>query len=149
METDKDLKQYELAVLVKNEEDLAGIAAFLGQHQATVTGEPKIKKIALAYPVKKVKEAFFASYLFTALPDNAKAMEQDFAVRHEVLRAMIINAVTPNERRAPMGDIAALRRRAKPMTRTTAPATTAPKQAAPAGAVTNEALEKRIEEILQ
>src|SRR5579862_5590490 len=115
--TDKDPKQYELAILVKSEDQLPEVAAFLGQHQATITGEPKIKKIALAYPVKKEREAFFGSYLFTALPGDAKKLEQDLAKRQDILRAMIINAVPANESRPSVGDIAALRRRPKVMSR--------------------------------
>ncbi len=146
MENEKDSKNYELAVLVKTEDELAGIAAFLGQHEATITGEPRVKKIALAYPVKKQREAVFASYLFSALPANAKALEKDLNLRQEVLRSMIIIPPAPQAGEGSrFAGVESMGRRPMRAPRA-ATAPTAPKPAAP---ITNEALEKKIEEILK
>jgi len=156
METDniKDPKNYELAILLKSEEQVTEMSAYLGQHQATLSGEPKVKKLALAYPVKKEKEAIFVSYLFSAIPTDAKKLEQDLAVRTDVLRSMIIIAVPAEEGRVSMGDAPFARRRSmSPRTNTrpaAAPAVPSAPRPAPSPAhLTNDALEKKIEEILQ
>jgi len=145
MDNQKDPKNYELAILVKTEEELVGIAAFLGQHSATITGEPKVKKLTLSYPVKKQREAVFASYLFSAEPANAKALEKDLSLRQDILRSMIIIPPKPQSQESrPMGEMPGVRR---PMVRTPRPAV-GTKPAAPA-AISNEALEKKLEEILK
>ena len=146
MENEKDQKNYELAVLVKTEDELVGIAAFLGQHEATITGEPRVKKIALAYPVKKQREAVFASYLFSALPSNAKALEKDLSLRQEVLRSMIIIPPAPQTMDNRSMGVEPANRRPMRAPRTTIGTVATPKPAAP---ITNEALEKKIEEILK
>jgi ribosomal protein S6 len=151
---DKDPKNYELAILVKSEEQLPEIVAFLGQHEATIAGEPRVRKIALAYPVKKETEAVFASYLFSAVPSQAKKLEQDLAVRQDILRSMIIIAIPVEDTRTTSNEGASYApRRPRPTTRPSEPtssAPAAPKSAAPAPEhLTNDALEKRIEEILK
>ncbi len=144
MDSDKDPKNYELAVLVKSEEQLSEVAAFLGQHQATISGEPRAKKIALAYPVKKEREAVFVSYLFSALPSDAKQLEKDLAMRQDILRSMVLVAIPTSGTYNPTGEAPASYRRPS---KTTRPA--AAPAAKPASALSNEALEKKIEEILQ
>ncbi len=142
----KDPKNYELAILLKSEDQVMEISAFLGQHQATLSGEPHIKKIALAYPIKKEREAIFVSYLFSATPDNAKKLEKSLSMRVDVLRSMIMIATPAEEGRSQLGDPSFARR----LPRAAAPATATP-VAKPAAAshLTNDALEKKIEEILQ
>ena len=51
-----DKKDYELAVLVKTEDDLAPVMALVRQHNAEIVAEPRAKKLALAYEIKKNKE---------------------------------------------------------------------------------------------
>ncbi len=148
----KDPKPYELGVLLKNEDDLAAVLAFLGQHGATMTGTPNPKKVALAYPVKKHTEAVFVSCLFFAEPQNAKMLEKDLSVRPEILRSILIANPPAEEKRQPGFDAALPRRRTvrtpfrsssakAPEGRPSAPAAPSP--------LSNEALEKKIEEILK
>jgi ribosomal protein S6 len=146
----KDPKQYELGTLLKTEDDLAGLLAFLAQHGATVTGTPNPKKVALAYPVKKQKEAVFVSCLFSAEPQNAKAFEKDLARRPEILRSILIANPPAEEKRQPGFDAALPRRRTtRTAYRSPAPSAAKPATAPAPGPLSNEALEKKIEEILK
>lgn len=144
---EKDKKEYELAVLVKNEDDLAPVVTLVRQHNGEIAAEPRTKKLALAYEIKKHKEAIFAYFNFKADTADAKSLEQDLNTKAEVIRHLIIASPAPAESHdRDRGDgPGASKRRVRVMR----PATGAPeaKPAAPKP-LSNEALEKKIEEIL-
>jgi ribosomal protein S6 len=139
---EKDKKEYELALLLRSEADLAPILMLVGQHNGEPMGEPRAKNLVLAYEVKGRKEAVFAVCNFKAMSDEAKGIETDLNSRQEVLRHMIIASPAPAERA--MSTLPPRERKGRPM-RTT------PMEARPAAAkpLSNEALEKKIEEISQ
>jgi ribosomal protein S6 len=141
---EKDPKIYELAVLLKSEDDLAAIGSFLKEHKAAMEGEVKSKKIALAYPISKHTEAIFVNGRFSALPENAKQMEKDLTLRPEVLRSLILTIKTTQKAiRAMGGD------RTTPRIPRTPATSTVSREASSGSALSNEALEKKIEEILK
>ncbi len=158
--TERDKKSYELAILVKTEGELSGIAAIVGQHSAELVGELVPKKIALAYPIQKQKEGIFAYGTFRAYPEDAKKLEEDLRTRKDVLRFMIL-VLKANAMAAVPGTALAPRRRPMgpggsggPMGSGTSgialgrPSTAVETRPAP-GPLSNEALEKKISEILQ
>ncbi len=137
-------KEYELAVLVKNEEDLAALASLVRQHNVDTAVELRPKRLTLAYEIKKQKEAVFAYGMFRAAPADAKNLEQDLQARGDVLRFMIMKASPVAAMPAIVTDGSAPARR-RPRVGYPAPEV---KPAAPK-ALSNEALEKKIEEILK
>ncbi|HVM77342.1 MAG TPA: 30S ribosomal protein S6 [Candidatus Paceibacterota bacterium] len=144
---DIDKKEYEISLLLKNEADLANVLTLVGQHGGEISSETKARNLALAYEIKKHKEAVFAYCNFRAYPDDAKNLEHDLNSRTDVLRFMIIASPPAAEKISPMGPGAPRRPRRAP--RTAAPtgdATAKPQAPRP---LSNEALEKKIEEILQ
>jgi len=147
---EKDKKEYELAVLVKTEEDLAAVTALIRQHNGEMVFEFRPKKLALAYEIKKNTEAIFAYCNFHAAPEEAKALESDLNVKAEVIRFMVIASPAPaesTERQAmPPG---AMPRRPRVMRPVSNDVAAAPAKPAPSKPLSNEALEKKIEEILQ
>jgi len=146
---EKDKKEYELAVLVKNEDDLAPVVTFVRQHNGEVAAEPRAKRLTLAYEIKKNKEAVFAHFNFKALPEEAKILEQDLNSKGEVIRFLVIAspapAMSPEDRAA--SALAGGPKRRTRIVRGAGPAAeTKPPAPKP---LSNEALEKKIEEILQ
>jgi ribosomal protein S6 len=145
---DKEKKLYELALLLKNEEDLAGILAFLKQANGEVASEPRAKRLMLAYKIKSHTEAVFVSLTFHAFPDDAKNLEEDLNTRQEVVRFMVMKALPPSAQ--PTGPMTAMppMKRGRPAgIRAGAPGESKP--ASRPAPLSNEALEKKIEEILQ
>jgi ribosomal protein S6 len=139
---EKDKKEYELAVLVKNETDVAPIVALVGKHGAEGISEPRAKRLGLAYEIKKQNEAVFASFTFKAYGDGVKELESELNIRPDVLRFLIIasppvmehstSTIPPHERQS------------------SRPVRNSFTEAKPASRpLSNEALEKKIEEILQ
>jgi ribosomal protein S6 len=141
MEEEKDRTLYELALLLKNEDDAARAAQWIEQHNGELVGEPRVKKLALAYKIKGFAEAAFLSCTFRAAGADAKSFEHDLRTQPEVIRSLIMIAIPPNERRDPMAAPAfATQRR---MSRSVAEPRPVPSQP-----LSNEALTKKIEELL-
>jgi ribosomal protein S6 len=148
---EKDKKEYEIAVLVKNEEDLASVVELVRQHNAEIGAGPHAKKIALAYEIKKNKEAVFAYYAFQATSEDVKNLEHDLNTKAEVIRSLIIaSPATSGAGETPTTPLAAGAPMRRPRITRTSPVT--PSESSRPSAprpLSNEALEKKIEEILQ
>jgi ribosomal protein S6 len=148
---EKDRKEYELALLLKSEENLAGVLKLVAQHNAEGVSEPRAKRLQLAYEIKKHTEAVFVYFTFKAFGDDIKALEHDLNIHADVLRFMVIASPAPAERTA----TSAMPPREERRPRTTgygsasAPAAETARPAAAPKPLSNEALEKKIEEILQ
>ncbi len=147
---EKDKKEYELGVLVANEDDVAPVMTALRGHNGEVSVEPRAKRLTLAYEIKKHKEAVFAYCTFKAVPTDVKNLEQDLRTKNDIIRFLIVKTPKPDlaaERRTFTPAESATQRRTRTMRPGVAPSADA-KPAAPKP-LSNEALEKKIEEILQ
>ncbi len=148
---EKDKKEYELALLLKNEDNLAGVVALVGQHNGEGLSEPRAKRLQLAYEIKKLNEAVFVYFTFKMFGDDMKALEHELNTKGEVLRFMVIASPAPAER--PSASLMPHDRRSS--SRSSAPrssatsASSAEPKPAPSRPLSNEALEKTIEEILK
>ena len=148
---DKDKKEYELALLLKSEDNMAGVLALVAQHNGEGASEPRAKRLQLAYEIKKHTEAVFVYFTFKSFGDDMKALEHDLNSHADVLRFMVIASPAPAERTATSAMPPREERRGRSSTPYTAPAA-APAETprpAPTKPLSNEALEKKIEEILQ
>ena len=135
----EDKKDYEIGFLLRNEGDAQEIIKLLKQHEAEITFEGPLKKIALAYKIEHTLEAYFGYLHFKLSPEKVSDLDRDLKNKPAILRFLII---TPPfvKMRAQTG----LRPRdAQPVQ--PQPATVATS----ASPLSNEALEKKIEEILQ
>ncbi len=149
MNEDKEKKLYELAILVKDEADMQGVLALLTQYNAEALSEPRAKKLALAYKIKKHTEAIFVSLTFRVFPDDAKNLERDLVTRKEIIRSLIMVAPKVSERPTTATPSFPSMRRGRPTTPYATSAPAAEAKPAPSRPLSNEALEKKIEEILQ
>ncbi|HVN26047.1 MAG TPA: 30S ribosomal protein S6 [Candidatus Paceibacterota bacterium] len=142
---DIDKKEYEISFLVASEPETQGVLALIGQHGGELSSELKARNLALAYEIKKHREAVFAYVNFKAYPEEAKSLEGDLNARQDVLRFMVIASPAAAEKPVMLGGPMRHRR---PM-RGAAPAADAPSRPQAPRPLSNEALEKKIEEILQ
>ena len=147
---EKDKKEYELALLLKSEDNLAGVLTLVGRHNADGITAARAKRLQLAYEIKKHTEAVFVYFTFKMFGDDMKSLETDLNTHADVLRFMVIASPAPAERTA----TSAMPPREERRPRSSAPyiASAAPSETprpAPSKPLSNEALEKKIEEILQ
>lgn len=132
-------RYYELGFLVKNE-NTEPVARVLQTNKAAIYEEGDLTKIILSYPIKKEGAAFFGYCRFTGLPEAAIAIKEALKFEPEVLRAILIklpaNTLTKSAKAASAEGKRIIRRREAE-----------PKKDGETG-LTNEDLEKKIEEIL-
>jgi ribosomal protein S6 len=142
MENEKDKKNYELAYLAKNEEAAHEVSEMVKSVGAEVSFEAPLTKLPLAYPVKKEKAAHFGYMHFISDPGLIADLDRSLKTLPSVLRFLII---TPpfvksqgrSERPASSGSA--------PRAKFATPRMSQPKPTP----LSNEALEKKIEEILK
>jgi ribosomal protein S6 len=141
---EKDKKEYELGALILREEELPGVLALLAEHHAEITSEARAKKLIFAYEVKGHNEGVFVSVTFKAYGDEVKALEHDLGLRNDVLRAIVVKLPKLSARPVPASGAPSSAGGERPHTGRPA---AEPRAAAPKP-LSNEALEKKLEEIL-
>ncbi len=135
-------RKYEIGFVIKTE-DASVISQSLKNRGFAVLVENPIEKIQLAYPIKKENYAYFCYFHFEGDPAAIKNLKADLKLNPEVLRYLII---TPPFIKKPAW------RQSPPDRISEEPKfiPSAVKQYLPVESIlTNEALEKKIEEILK
>lgn len=131
----EDKKEYEISFLLKHEGDAQEVLKLLKQHGAEITFEGPLKHLQLTYKIKHHTEASFGYLHFKLAPGHLAELNHDLGTKPAIIRFLII---TPPFMRA---RVSQPKREAPPIQ-----PSTQPKSALP---LSNEALEKKIEEILQ
>ena len=148
---EKDRKEYELGILLAKEEDLPGVLALLASHHVENASEARSKKLTLAYEIKGHTEAVFTSLTFKAFGDEVKALEAELALRPDVIRSLVVKTPKPSKHPVGTGVPSSAPVEKYPRTASrpgTAPAAAEPRHEVSSKPLSNEALEKKIEEIL-
>lgn len=145
----KDQKQYEISFLAVSEKGKDEILKTLQKFQGAVSFESPAGRLNLSYQIKRQKSAFFGYFHFSALTEAIKKISEDLKLNAEILRFLIITP--PIAKQAPMSQRARMRIRRVAL----------PKEAKEElkkaeivkseikSVLTNEELEKKLEEILK
>jgi small subunit ribosomal protein S6 len=129
---------YEISFVLK-EEDASPVKKIFSGHGAEIGSEEELRKIQLAYPMKKKEYGFFGSFRFEAGAEELKKIFSDLKLADGVLRYMVVRREEKKEE-------------SRERSRVSQPAVykkTEELKRHPEPALTNEELEKKIEEILQ
>lgn len=143
------MKNYEIGFLLKDEKDSKEILETLNRQQAKlINPEEHLSRIWLAYPIKKESFAFFGYIYFSANPNNLKEMERELKLNKKLLRFIIISQ--PVMEVSTRQSVRTVRRKAIPPTpfKIIEPAQPI-RKVEPSPILSNEELEKKLEEILK
>ena len=132
------VNDYEVSFLTKTEDAAERVVGFVGQHVAVGLKSPA-RRIMFSYPIKKETGGCFVFLSVRGEPENIKQLERDLKTNADVLRSIIIRLRT--------GKAGAVAATSAPKTRQ-APSRPRPEASSPMP-LSNEALERKIEEILQ
>lgn len=145
MEETKDKKEYEIGFLVKNESDAQTIRQFLVEHGAEIISEGLPKEINLAYKIKKETKAWFGFFRFQIEPTTTVFLKKELRTFSFVLRFLILRSV----KKAPSPTVSAPKKKKLTKTFPRAKEKSQLEEKAPPSPLSNEEIEKKIEEILQ
>lgn len=139
-------KEYEIAFLVKEEQDAQNIKQDALRFEFSITEQGETKRITLAYPIEKEQGAWFGFFRGTATPEAIKKFSEELSLNASCIRQMIISNPPQKTVERPMRPSSGTQR---PMIRKQeAPQKEIPAQTS-GDIVTNEELEKKLEEILK
>lgn len=141
---DVDKKIYELCYLLIAPEAEAEVTRLLSQYQSDILHHGKLYDLRLAYPIKKQQSALFGFVQFSALPANADKIKASLSLSPKVLRLML-TTLSP-KRLAQMKGAEVARVQEQMPEKPVKPIEL--KSSRPL-ALTNEALEEKLEEILK
>jgi len=141
-------KKYEIGVMLEAEESLEVIFGVLEAAGAVITEKNPTLKMRLAYPIKKQTAGYFTFAIFELEPAKLKELNSEFTGKKEIIRFLIITPpVVREERRSrSMGTGKPMPARSEPVKRQEAVMVPEPRKETEA--ISNELLEKKLEEIL-
>ncbi|MEE8131654.1 MAG: 30S ribosomal protein S6 [Candidatus Paceibacterota bacterium] len=141
---EKDVKNYEIGFLVKDENDANEIIKIVSDYKANIINESQVKRFLLAYPIKKETSACFGYISFSMPPSDIIKVNDALKINSKILRFLITIPVITG---------AATPYPSRPTKRITPVKPMIPmqpiKKAEPIQNLSNEALEKKLEEILK
>ena len=133
-----DKKDYEIGFIAKDETGVQKISEVLKRFGADVFFAGPVAKIALAYKINKEPQGFFGFFHFSIEPQRIKEIDHELKVDSSVLRVLIIHPPFLKQKKESRGRM------------TYAPKPEVSLESKPtSGHLSNEALEKKLEEILQ
>lgn len=137
-------KKYEIGYLSSSETGSDELKKVLATYGAEVVEEGAVNRIKLAYPIKKEQFAFFSYIHFNVATNAIVKIKEDLKFVSSILRVLIIaepvSAVLENKTR----EYASRERREIPKAEEERPKV----KSAPTAELSNEELEKKLEEIL-
>lgn len=137
MSEDVQTKEYELSFWLKDEGGLSKIKSLMSQFSLAPTLVSETRKMPISYPIKKETSGFFGYIHFLGTPESVRSFTHDLQVENDCLRFFISShLVKPSEEREAR----------RPIVERKAPQREEPK---PADTITNEELERKLEEILK
>lgn len=139
-------KNYELTFVVASENDYNELLEIVRSEKIELSSQTQPSKIKLAYPIKKENFGYFGSMYFSATAEDVQKLNKALRSNLKILRFFIFNKPTIKE---------VMNKRSGRLMRRQNGAEKIPEGIPPVsptekpGILTNEALEKRLEEILK
>ncbi len=144
-----EVKNYEISLMLKAEEAYSGVIAFIKEKGAQVQSENQIKRVRLAYPIKKEEVGFFSWIVVSALPEIIPALIRDLEVNPMVLRILAITPPLPAKTEGRSSNPRDKGVKIKPQKEQLAKPAKEVQSSQGGEALSNELLEKKLEEILK
>lgn len=139
MEEEIQTKEYEISFLTQDEAGKDSVLGLLRREGGEVFMEGPVEKIVLAYDIEKHTSAYFGYFHFRLSPDKLPVLQHDLTTDNAVLRFLIVTPPFAKTKPRSSGRPKAV----------SSPGSVPAKPAPESMPLSNEALEKKIEEILQ
>ncbi|OGY63950.1 MAG: hypothetical protein A3I89_00635 [Candidatus Harrisonbacteria bacterium RIFCSPLOWO2_02_FULL_41_11] len=138
-----DKRDYELSFLVVDKGSETAVGETLNRHGAEVFYQSPVTQIQLAYPVKKNKQAYFGFLQFRSLPEAIEKVAKTLQLDKTVLRFLVITPPIRKREERALKSRSGFRQQRERAPEAVSPSVSSNR------ALTNEALEEKLEEILK
>lgn len=147
-------KKYEISFLSVQEAGGDEINRLLEGNGAIISVSSAVNRIKLAYPIEKEAFAYFGYVIFSADPENIKKIKEGIKFMKGILRTMVIvNPIVALRSEAPSeGAVqpeALIETEKGEVSSSASEEVSRPKKTRPVSDLSNEELEKKLEEILK
>lgn len=146
---EEGVKKYEISLLLRSEEVAEPVLTALKNSGAVVEEKSQPAKIKLAYPIKKEVSAYFMCAVFSCAPEAVLKLQEELKHQPEILRFLVVTPpILKEERRDRDRNFSSKPRpSSEPIERPRREEEPRPQPQQPE-IVSNELLEKKLEEIL-
>ena len=143
-----DKKTYELCYLVISPDAEEGVLKVVKQHEGEITHKSELKEMQLAYQINKMQSAHFGFVQFTMMSENVQKLTSALQLNDKVLRFLTV-IMKPKTSSPPQRTFS--RPQEPTIMKKTMPEQKREEKvpASQEGVLSNEALEKKLEEILK
>ncbi len=131
-------KEYEISYLLNNPEIESEVLSILKKNGVEITNQKSATSIVLAYPIQKHLSAYFGFCHFNAEPAAIEPIDATLRLHKGLIRFLIITPPVKLAAPGPMSGIGRPERSERLEKKVAAP-----------GALSNEALSEKLEEILK
>ena len=90
---EKAIKTYEIAFLLQTEEDFQTVLKHLNVYKAEILNEGSLNKIRLAYEIKKLNEAYFGCIQFGLDPSDLEKLSESLKLDNKIVRCLIVSVI--------------------------------------------------------
>jgi len=143
MENQELQQEYEIGYLLKTEADREVVNRLLSQHEAVVTKEGPLRLTTLSYEIEKLNQAVFGWTRFTAQRSNIPALEHDVKMSPQIVRSLLVVAEPIQEESSVASSGEGVSKKSESEVVVDA------SQSVGSAQLSNEDIEKKIEEILK
>lgn len=146
-------KNYEIGFLAKSEEGKEWLVKTLKDRHFSIADGGDFSRIKLAYPIKKESFAYFGYLYFSGKPENIKELKNELNPSPKILRFIIISEPVMMEENKKQEERQIISEKSSFESPAPTPAISQPLKEKPekpkTGTLSNEELEKKLEEILK
>lgn len=140
-QVEKGTREYELSFLLRTEDEYGEIRKVLAQGEAKITFESPLARKELAYEIGGERHAYFGFLYIILSPQSVLSVNRALGLRNDILRFLIVTPpIAKFKERKPAGG--------RRISQHTVPFKPREQKMADAP-LSNEEIEKKIEEILQ
>jgi len=149
MTEEKAKNNYEISFLLPQEESLSEIINIISKYKGEISKEQNsLKKIALAYKIKKYNEAYFGFFEFSSVPESLEGISKELTLNKEIIRFLISSPCLKQEASSPSERKPKTEKTFKNDSVNEEDNSSESKSKTSPTSLSNEALEKKLEEIL-
>lgn len=146
----EDAQKYEISLMLASEESYPDVASLIGTMAVKIIQENPVRRMRLAYPIRKKEIGFFTWFVVAMSPARISSLEHDLRMNPAVIRSLIVTPPLPIKTERQASRIKEIKEKIpKKLPRSATIRSRVAADNKVEETLSNELLEKKLEEILK